>query len=136
MTPAAPQLALEASTAARRPATATAEPTAPARAPVASQRRRFARFRRRRHPVSPGPAGARAGRAGLHRLVGYSVGGYLTRPGNDSVSQRVAEWGRDHHLGSLVTWLEQVQYPQNKPKKGGTIKGGGRRALKGDDADP
>ena len=57
-------------------------------------------------------------------IVGYSVGGYLTRPGNDSVSQRVAEWGRDHHLGSLVTWLEQVQYSQNKPTKGGTIKGG------------
>jgi hypothetical protein len=57
-------------------------------------------------------------------IVGYSVGGYLTRPGNDSVSQRVAEWGRDHHLGSLVTWLEQVQYSQNKPTKGGTVKGG------------
>ena len=57
-------------------------------------------------------------------IVGYSVGGYLTRPGNDNVAQRVAEWGRDHHLGSLVTWLEQVQYSQNKPKTGGTIKGG------------
>jgi hypothetical protein len=57
-------------------------------------------------------------------IVGYSLGGYLTRAGNDSVSQRVAEWGRDHHLGSLVTWLEQVQYSQNKPTKGGTIKGG------------
>ena len=33
-------------------------------------------------------------------IVGYSVGGALTRPGNDSVSQRVAEWARDHHLGS------------------------------------
>ena len=52
-------------------------------------------------------------------LIGYSVGGALTRPGNDSFSARVAEWGRDHHLGSVVTWLEKVQYDQNKPKTNG-----------------
>ncbi len=88
------------------------------------QHRRFARFRRRRHPVIRILQVLALVVLVFIGIVGYSVGGYLTRPGNDSVSQRVAEWGRDHHLGSLVTWLEQVQYSQNKPKKGGTIKGG------------
>jgi Phosphodiester glycosidase len=89
-----------------------------------SPRRRFARLRRRRHPLVRVLQVLALVVLVFIGIVGYSVGGYLTRPGNDSVSQRVAEWGRDHHLGSLVTWLEQVQYSQNKPKKGGTIKGG------------
>ena len=54
-------------------------------------------------------------------VVGYSVGGALNRPGNDSVSARVAEWARDHHLGSVVTWLEKVQYSENKPRIHGTV---------------
>ncbi len=86
--------------------------------------RRFGRLRRRRHPVVRVLQVLALVALVFIGIVGYSVGGYLTRPGNDSVSQRVAEWGRDHHLGSLVTWLEQVQYSQNKPKKGGTLKGG------------
>jgi hypothetical protein len=53
-------------------------------------------------------------------LIGYSVGGALTRPGNDSVKARVAEWARDHHLGDLVTWLEKQDYERNQPTKGGT----------------
>ncbi len=87
-------------------------------------RRRFARFRRRRHPVIRVLQGLALVVLVFIGIVGYSVGGYLTRPGNDSVAARVAEWGRDHHLGSLVTWLEQVQYSQNKPTTGGTVKGG------------
>src|SRR6478609_3354708 len=79
---------------------------------------------RRRHPIVHVMQALAVAVLVLVGLGVYSVGGALTRPGNDSVSQRVAEWGRDHHLGSLVTWLEQVQYSQNKPTKGGTVKGG------------
>ncbi len=113
----------------------SAEPTAPSPTPPAPPRRaalpprsparrRFARLRRRRHPVVRALQVLALVVLMLIGIVGYSVGGYLTRPGNDSVAQRVAEWGRDHHLGSLVTWLEQVQYSQNKPKTGGPLKGG------------
>ncbi len=57
-------------------------------------------------------------------LVGYSVGGALLRAGNDSLSQRVAEWGRDHHLNWAVTGLEQTQYDLHQPKTGGALVGG------------
>jgi len=57
-------------------------------------------------------------------LVGYSVGEALLRAGNDSLSQRVAEWGRDHHLNWAVTGLEQTQYDLHKPKTGGALVGG------------
>jgi len=57
-------------------------------------------------------------------VVGYSLGGALSRPGNDSLAQRVAEWGRDHHLNWAVSGLEQTQYNLNKPKTGGTLAGG------------
>jgi hypothetical protein len=54
--------------------------------------------------------------------LGYSISGALTRPGKDSVSARLAEWGRDHHMNSLVNRLEKIQYDHNKPKVGGTVK--------------
>ena len=57
-------------------------------------------------------------------LLGYSLGRTLTRPTTESLSAKLAEWGRDHHLGFAVTWLEQVQYDLNPPKKGGQLKGG------------
>jgi len=57
-------------------------------------------------------------------VVGYSVGGALLRPGNDTVAQRSAEWGRDHHLNWTVTRLEQTQYAVNTPKTGGVLAGG------------
>jgi len=57
-------------------------------------------------------------------VVGYSVGGALFRRGNDTVAQRLAEWGRDHHLNWAVTRLEQAQYDLNAPKTGGTLAGG------------
>ncbi|HEX4016112.1 MAG TPA: phosphodiester glycosidase family protein [Frankiaceae bacterium] len=122
----------------------SAAPAPPATAPRATppsppsppaSRRRFARFRRKRHPLIRVLQVLALVVLIFIGIVGYSVGGYLTRPGNDSVSQRVAEWGRDHHLGSLVTWLEQVQYSQNKPKKGGSIQGGIPKAA-GDTAGP
>jgi hypothetical protein len=56
--------------------------------------------------------------------LGWSVGTALARPTSDSTSAKLAEWGRDHHLGWAVTWLEQVQYDANPPKKGGQLAGG------------
>src|SRR5659263_610235 len=57
-------------------------------------------------------------------VVGYSVAGALMRPGNDTIAQRLAEWGRDRHLNWAVTRLEQAQYQLNKPKAGGSLAGG------------
>lgn len=45
-------------------------------------------------------------------------------PGEDSLVAKLAEWGRDHGLGSVVTWLEQVQYDRDQPVVGGTPQGG------------
>lgn len=51
--------------------------------------------------------------------VGVTVYPVLSRPGTDTVSARVAEWGRDHHLGRVVTWLEQRSY--TPPRVGGRV---------------
>lgn len=56
--------------------------------------------------------------------VGTSVGGALAAPGTDSVAARLAEWGRFHGLGWIISGLEKAQYNANKPKTGGTIAGG------------
>ena len=61
---------------------------------------------------------------GFLATVGWSVGTVLAAPGSDSVSARMAEWGRDHGLGGVVTWLEQQQYQRNPPAIGGTPNGG------------
>ena len=57
-------------------------------------------------------------------LVGWSIGGALTAPGSDSTAARLAEWARDHGLGSVVTWAEQQQYDHNQPAVGGEPTGG------------
>ena len=49
--------------------------------------------------------------------VAWSLGRALTAPGTDTVAARVAEWGRTHHAGFLVTWLERLSY--HAPKVGG-----------------
>jgi hypothetical protein len=49
--------------------------------------------------------------------MGWSFGRALTAPGTDSVAARAAEWGRTHHAGSLITWLERLTY--RPPKVGG-----------------
>ena len=51
--------------------------------------------------------------------VGWSLGDSLRAPGNDPISARLAEWGRDHGMGFLVTQLEAWQYSLNPPKAGG-----------------
>lgn len=50
-------------------------------------------------------------------VTGWSVTHALTEPGGGTVSQRVAEWARNHYLGPLVTFGEWLAY--NPPKKGG-----------------
>ncbi len=52
--------------------------------------------------------------------LGWSIGGALTAPGTDSVSARLAGWGRDHYFGGLVTAGEKLQYWLHPPKIGGT----------------
>ncbi len=61
-------------------------------------------------------------------VVGTSIGGALTAPGTDSTAARLAEWGRDHGLGGIVTWLETQQYDHNQPKVGGAPQGGIQQA--------
>ncbi|MCX6430160.1 MAG: phosphodiester glycosidase family protein [Actinobacteria bacterium] len=50
----------------------------------------------------------------------WSIIPVLIAPGTDSVTARLAEWGRDHYLSSVVTFAENVQYKLNPPKVGGT----------------
>jgi hypothetical protein len=49
--------------------------------------------------------------------LGWSVGHALTNPGGGTVSERLAEWARDHYLGPVVTFGEWVSY--SPPKVGG-----------------
>ena len=61
---------------------------------------------------------------GLVAISGPSLHEALSRPGSDSVAARLAEWGRDHGLGPLITWLEQRQYDLHQPPTGGVPPGG------------
>lgn len=54
-------------------------------------------------------------------LVIWSVSTALLAPGTDPVTARLAEWGRNHYLGFLVTTLENAQYSISKPKVGGSL---------------
>ncbi|WP_084713048.1 phosphodiester glycosidase family protein [Streptacidiphilus rugosus] len=53
--------------------------------------------------------------------LGWSIGQALTYPGRDGVEARLAEWGRDHHLGLAVNQLEDWQYALNPPRVGGSL---------------
>jgi Phosphodiester glycosidase len=50
-------------------------------------------------------------------IVAWSVGNALTVPGGGTVSDRLAEWARDHYLGPAVTFGEWLTY--RAPKAGG-----------------
>ncbi len=50
-------------------------------------------------------------------VVAWSVGNALTVPGGGTVSDRLAEWARDHYLGPAVTFGEWLTY--RAPKVGG-----------------
>jgi hypothetical protein len=49
--------------------------------------------------------------------ITWSVGHALTMPGGGSMSERLAEWARDHYLGPVVTLGEWLTY--QPPKVGG-----------------
>jgi hypothetical protein len=46
--------------------------------------------------------------------LAWSIGHALTMPGGGTVSERLAEWARDHYLGPLVTFGEWVTYQPPK----------------------
>jgi hypothetical protein len=48
----------------------------------------------------------------------------LRMPGDDPVAAKLAEWGRDHGLGPVVTWLEELEYERDQPTVGGVPAGG------------
>ena len=54
-------------------------------------------------------------------VVMYSISVALLAPGTDPMAARLAEWGRNHGLGSIVTLAENAQYNLDKPKVGGTL---------------
>jgi hypothetical protein len=64
--------------------------------------------------------------------VGVTMYPYLTAPGTDTLSARVAEWGRDHHLSWAVTWLENATY--KAPPTGGSLNAGQLAQLQGGQA--
>jgi hypothetical protein len=51
--------------------------------------------------------------------AGWSLGAAVLAPTNDPMAAKVAEWARNHGLGSIVTGLESLQYRLNPPKIGG-----------------
>ncbi len=53
--------------------------------------------------------------------VAWSLGRAVTAPGTDSMAARVAEWGRDHGMGALVTAAENLQYQLHPPTVGGKL---------------
>ncbi|MBV9922798.1 MAG: hypothetical protein JOY78_18370 [Pseudonocardia sp.] len=55
---------------------------------------------------------------------GLAVADALSTPGNDSAGAKLAEWGRDHGLGGVVTWLEGLKYAADQPTIGGAPAGG------------
>lgn len=66
--------------------------------------------------------------------VGVTIYPYLTAPGTDRLSARVAEWGRDHHLSWAVTWLENATY--KAPPTGGKLNPSQLAQLQGATAPP
>lgn len=66
----------------------------------------------------------------------WSIGSVLSAPGTDTVAARLAEWGRDHGLGFVVTTAENVQYWLNPPKVGGKPSGSQLRSLSSQAAQP
>lgn len=65
-------------------------------------------------------------------LLGYvvvTIEPYLTYAGSDTIAARVAEWGRDHHMSGLVTWLENETY--SAPPTGGKLSSQQVKALQG-----
>ena len=62
-------------------------------------------------------------------VVLWSVSTAVLAPGTDPLSARLAEWGRNHYLGFVVTALENAQYNVNKPKVGGSLDASSKQLL-------
>lgn len=62
-------------------------------------------------------------------IVMWSVGTAILAPGTDPLSAKLAEWGRNHYLGFVVTTLENAQYSISKPKVGGTLDSNASKTL-------
>ena len=48
----------------------------------------------------------------------------LTGSTNSTTIEQTVEWLRGHHMGSAVSWIENVYYSHNQPPRGGTLAGG------------
>ena len=77
---------------------------------------------RRRRPawVYWARRGVLVGLAVLLVATAVSIVGALRAPGDDDTSIKLAEWGRDHGLGPVVTLAETIQYKISPPATGGT----------------
>ncbi len=62
-------------------------------------------------------------------IVLWSISTALLAPGTDPVSARLAEWGRNHYLGPIVSALENAKYNVSKPKVGGALDPGASELL-------
>ncbi len=65
-------------------------------------------------------------------IIVWSVSTSLLAPGTDSVAVRLAEWARNHYLGSVVSALENAKYNISKPKVGGTLNSSATALLAAD----
>ncbi|MFC4944706.1 hypothetical protein [Pseudonocardia sp. GCM10023141] len=60
----------------------------------------------------------------LQIVVAAATADALGVPGSDSSAAKLAEWGRDHGMNGLVSWLEALQYDRDPPRLGGVPAGG------------
>jgi hypothetical protein len=89
-----------------------AHPARPSSRPTSYQPRRRRRVIRARRAVA-------AALVAFVVVTGWSLSSALRAPGDDTVT-KLAEWGRDHGLGPVVTLAESIQYRLNPPVTGGT----------------
>jgi Phosphodiester glycosidase len=61
---------------------------------------------------------------GLLAVPGWSLGRTLAANTTDPLGARAVEWARNHQLGGVVGFVEQIWYAHHQPPKGGTPKGG------------
>jgi Phosphodiester glycosidase len=83
-----------------------------------AQRRVRLRARRRRRRVALGIL------IGLLAVPGWSLERTLAANTTDPIGARAVEWARNHQLGGIVGFVEQIWYAHHQPPKGGTPKGG------------
>jgi hypothetical protein len=60
----------------------------------------------------------------LLAVPGWSLGNALAAQNTDPLRVRVVEWARDHHLGGVVSRVENYWYSHHQPPRGGAPKGG------------